>query len=75
VFKFSVFVSGEGFLNKSRNAEEHYAIVTYRRSYEEHEKSHADKTFRNTFTKLAAMCSDTKALGYDMLWQGEPTTH
>ena len=74
VFKFSGLISGEGSLNESRNAEEHYAIVTYWRSFEDHEKSHADQVFRHTFTKLAAMCSDTKELGYDMLWQGEATT-
>ena len=71
VFKFSGFVSDEGSLNESRSAEEHYAIVTYWRSFEDHEKSHADQVFRNTFTQLATMCSDTKELGYDMLWQGE----
>jgi heme-degrading monooxygenase HmoA len=75
VFKFSGFVSDEGSLNESRSAEEHYAIVTYWRSFEDHEKSHADQVFRNTFAKLAAMCSDTKELGYDMLWQGEATAH
>jgi len=71
VFKFSGFVSDEGSLNESRSAEEHFAIVTYWRSFEDHEKSHADQVFRNTFAKLTAMCSDTKELGYDMLWQGE----
>ena len=75
VFKFSGFVSDEGSLNESRSAEEHYAIVTYWRSFEDHEKSHADQVFRNTFAKLATMCSDTKELGYDMLWQGEATAH
>jgi hypothetical protein len=54
VFKFSGFVSN----------------VTYWRSFEEHERSHADEIFTNKFAALAAMCSDTKELGYDMLWQG-----
>lgn len=71
VFKFSGLVSDEGSLNESRKHEEHYAIVTYWHSFEEHEKSHADQIFRNTFSKLTAMCSDTKELGYDLLWQGE----
>ena len=75
VFKFSGFISDEGSLNESRSAEEHYAIVTYWRSFEDHEKSHADQVFRNTFAKLTAMCSDTKELGYDMLWQGEARVH
>jgi hypothetical protein len=70
VFKFSGFVSNEGSLNESRIADDHYVIVTYWRSFEEHERSHADEAFKNKFTALAAMCSDTKELGYDMLWQG-----
>ena len=71
VFKFSGFVSVEGSLNKTKNADDHYAIVTYWRSFEEHEKSHADEVFNKVFSGLAMMCSDTKELGYDMLWQGE----
>ena len=71
VFKFSGFVSVEGSFNESGNAEEHYAIVTYWRSFKDHEKSHADQVFKNTFARLAAMCSETKEIGYDMLWQGE----
>ncbi len=70
VFKFSGFVSDEGSLAESRIADDHYVIVTYWRSFEEHERSHADEAFNNKFTALATMCSDTKELGYDMLWQG-----
>ena len=69
VFKFSGFVSNEGSLS-TEQAEEHYAIVTYWQSFEDHEKSHADEIFKKTFSALTAMCSDTKELGYDMLWQG-----
>ena len=72
VFKFSGFLSDEGSLNASKGADEHYVIVTYWRSFEEHERSHADATFKNKFESLAKMCSETKELGYDMLWQGEP---
>jgi hypothetical protein len=72
VFKFSGFVSDQGSLNASRSADEHYVIVTYWRSFEEHEKSHTDKVFANKFEALAKMCSDTKGLGYEMLWQGAP---
>jgi len=70
VFKFSGFVSNEGSLTQSRTAADHYVIVTYWRSFEEHERSHADEVFNEKFSALAAMCSDTKELGYDMLWQG-----
>jgi len=38
-------------------------IVTYWRSFEEHEKSHADTVFSNKFDALAKRCSDTKELG------------
>jgi hypothetical protein len=47
-------------------------IVTYWRSFEDHERSHADELFTKKFSALAAMCIETKELGYDMLWQGQP---
>jgi len=72
VFKFSGFVSDEGSLGESREADDHIAIVTYWRSFEEHEKSHADHVFKEKFAAMAAMCTDSKELGYEMLWQGEP---
>lgn len=70
VFRFSGFVSEQGSLTKSKTADEHYAIITYWRSFENHEQSHADEIFTKKFAALAAMCSETKELGYDMLWQG-----
>ena len=70
VFRFSGFVSREGSLNASPGAEEHYAIVTYWESFDAHEKSHADAVFNNKFAAIAAMSSETKELGYDLLWQG-----
>ena len=70
VFKFSGFISDEGSLGATR-AQEHVAIVTYWRSFEEHEKSHADALFHAKFSALVELCSDTQELGYDMLWQGE----
>jgi hypothetical protein len=74
VFRFSGFVSNEGSLSSARTADDHYVIVTYWRSFEDHERSHADAVFNKKFAALAAMCSDTKELGYDMLWQGAPVT-
>lgn len=71
VFKFSGFVSESGSLTESRATDDHYVIVTYWRSFEEHEKSHADEAFNDKFAALAIMCSDAEELGYDMLWQGE----
>jgi hypothetical protein len=72
VFRFTGFVSDEGSLGPSREADEHFVIVTYWRSFEEHEKSHADAIFAEKFGALAQMCSDSKELGYEMLWQGAP---
>jgi hypothetical protein len=72
VFRFSGFVSREGSLTESKSADDHYVIVTYWRSFADHERSHADDIFNKKFTALATMCSETKELGYDMLWQGEP---
>lgn len=72
VFQFSGFVSDEGSLSGAAPAESHVAIVTFWRSFEEHEKSHADKTFKDKFEALGKLCTDSKELGYDMLWQGVP---
>lgn len=73
VFRFSGFISEEGSVI-SGSEEPHLAIVTYWRSYEQHEASHADAIFREKFSALAAMCDSTQELGYDMLWQGVPET-
>lgn len=70
VFEFSGFVSEEGSLSDSRSAEKHIAIVTYWKSFGEHERSHADKAFKDKFAALAKLCVESKELGYDMLWQG-----
>lgn len=70
VFKFSGFISDEGSLMDNKTADEHYAIVTYWRSFDAHEKSHADEVFNTKFSALLNMCSETEELGYDMLWQG-----
>ncbi len=71
VFKFSGFISQEGSLGGSTVTDEHYAIATYWRSFEDHERSHADEVFNKKFATLTDMCSETRELGYDMLWQGE----
>lgn len=72
VYKFSGFVSEEGSLNGVKQADDHLAIVTYWNSFEEHEKSHADHTFKEKFDAVAKLCTESKELGYDMLWQGIP---
>jgi hypothetical protein len=74
VFRFSAFASEEGSLGGVWPADAHVAIVTYWRSFEDHERSHADRTFREKFAALASLCTDTQELGYEMLWQGAPET-
>ena len=70
VFQFSGFVSDQGSLSENRSAQGHIAIVTYWRSFAEHERSHADTVFQEKFSALGALCLESKELGYDMLWQG-----
>ena len=72
VFKFSGFISDQGSLTESKTADAHYAIITYWKTFEAHERSHADALFREKFSALLSKCSETKELGYDMLWQGAP---
>jgi hypothetical protein len=73
VFRFSGFVSDEGSLGGAQASSDHdIAIVTYWRSFEEHERSHADQVFRDTFAALAKMSTGSQELGYDLLWQGAP---
>ena len=74
VFRFSGFLSAEGSLNPSPTGghDHDLVIVTYWRSFEEHERSHADATFKAKFSALESMCTETRELGYDLLWQGVP---
>jgi len=72
VYKFSGFISDEGSLGETKKSDDHVAIVTFWKSFEQHERSHADKAFREKFEALGNLCTDSKELGYDMLWQGEP---
>jgi hypothetical protein len=73
VFRFSGFISDEGSLGAPRSRQ-HVAIVTYWRSFEEHEKSHADALFKAKFSALVEFCSESREVGYDLLWQGESET-
>ena len=80
VFKYSGFVSAEGTVGDAPDENDtaakikqgELAIVTYWKSFDQHEKSHADKTFNEKFSKLAEFCDETYELGYQMLWQGVP---
>jgi hypothetical protein len=71
VFKYSGFVSDEGSIGDYGPEGNHLAIITYWKSFDEHERSHADEDFKNEFCKLLEFCEDTKELGYKLMWQGE----
>lgn len=70
-FRFSGFVSDEGSISPPGQTGTHVAIVTYWRSFEEHERSHALAGFRKKFAAVAELCSESSELGYDLLWQGD----
>ena len=72
VFKYAGFISDEGSVGETASEGEHIVIVTYWRSFAQHEKSHADKVFKEKFSAIAEMCTETKELGYELLWQGVP---
>jgi hypothetical protein len=72
VFRFSGFVSDEGSLGGLHEADHDIAIVTYWRSFEEHERSHADAVFREKFGALGTLAVASQELGYELLWQGAP---
>ncbi len=80
VYKYSGFVSAEGTVGEAPEDNEtaakikqgELAIVTFWKSFEQHEKSHADKIFNEKFSALVEFCDETYELGYQMLWQGVP---
>ena len=82
VFENSGFISDEGSVmtNNNSDAEQQriqqntgdLVIVTYWKSFDQHEASHANKLFKDKFSELAAFCDNTYEVGYSMLWQGTP---
>jgi hypothetical protein len=80
VYRYSGFVSEEGSIGEppaentaaAKIKQGELAIVTFWQSFEQHEKSHADRIFREKFRALAEFCDETYELGYQMLWQGVP---
>ena len=72
VFKYAGFISNEGSVGEHESTGDHIAIVTYWKSFDQHEKSHADAIFNEKFSNLKELCTDTYELGYELLWQGDP---
>jgi hypothetical protein len=47
-------------------------IVTFWRSFEEHEKSHRSETFQPLFRKVLELCENgNEEIAYNMLWSGK----
>jgi hypothetical protein len=72
VFRLSGFVSDEGSLGGVQGADHDIVIVTYWRSFQQHERSHADRVFREKFAALGALAEGSREVGYELLWQGAP---
>lgn len=72
VYQYTGFISDEGSVDSGERTDDHIAIVTYWKSFEQHEKSHADHVFKAKFDALMEYCTDAYEIGYEMLWQGEP---
>ena len=73
VFEFTGFISEEGSVDtESQKTDAHVAIITYWKSFEQHEKSHADELFKKHFSELLDMCDDAYEIGYRLMWQGVP---
>jgi len=70
VFRYAGFVSREGSIGASKATDDHLAIVTYWKSFDQHERSHADRAFKEKFSQLEQYCTETSEVGYELLWQG-----
>lgn len=47
-------------------------IVTFWRSFEDHEKSHRSETFQPLFAKVLELCENgNEEIAYNMLWSGK----
>ncbi|WP_456404533.1 ligand-binding protein SH3 [Thiolapillus sp.] len=47
-------------------------IVTFWKSFEEHEQSHRSKTFQPLFQKVLELCENgNEEIAYEMLWSGK----
>lgn len=73
VYESSGFVSEQGSIDPESQpeSENHIAIITFWESFEAHERSHANETFKSRFEDLLEYCSDTYEIGYNLLWQGQ----
>ncbi len=53
------------FCNYSSRSEDHVAILTYWRSFEQHEASHTGHIFMAKFDAMGEFCADIHEIGYE----------
>jgi hypothetical protein len=66
-FRYAGFVSADSTLGSSKTTDDHLAIVTYWKSFDQHEKSHADRSFKEKFSMLEEYCDETFEIGYELM--------
>ena len=71
VLKYAGFVSKEGSVGNFGPEGNHFALITYWKSFEAHEESHRAELFLEAFGGVMEFCSETKELGYEIMWQVE----
>jgi len=71
VLKYAGFISQEGSVGDYGPEGNHFALITYWKSFDAHEASHRAERFMKAFGGVLEYCSDTKELGYEIMWQGE----
>jgi len=72
VFRRTGDVSEEGSISSRDNdSREKLSIITYWKSFDQHERSHADSVFKEKFSNLMEECDDAYEVAYELLWQGE----
>ena len=77
VVKYAGFVSEEGTVGDPRNigvVGNHFGLITYWKSFDDHEKSHKDEAIKKAFEEVLVVCEQTYELGYEIEWQGEKET-
>ena len=77
VVKYAGFVSEEGTVGDPRNTGvvgNHFGLITYWKSFDDHEKSHKDAAIKKAFEEVLEVCEQTYELGYEIEWQGEKET-
>ena len=71
VLKYAGFISQEGSVGDYGPEGNHFALITYWKSFDAHEASHRAERFMKAFGGVLEYCRDTKELGYQSMWQGE----